>query len=435
MSLMRVLHASSYAVLRLSVMLRDLNLRHLRLLWHGLQQGGWKTVQKEVFPSDAVRTPGMTGDAAAPVRGALRKNVLVIDRSLPRFDRDAGSRATWQYIQLLCDMGYGVTVWGHDCLRREPYAGMLEAMGVQVLSGWVLACGNWRRWIRKHADQLHYVVLLRPNVAQAYMAYLKTKTSARLLYFGVDLRWLRNRRRYEVEGEALFQTESEYWKNVENQLIGLADASYFYSRVEVDIAMEQMPQATVRMLPLFLYAEQPGRLPVYDERHGLLFVGGFAHQPNVDGILWFVDQVFPLIRARLGDVRLRIVGESAPPALQGRPGLELLGAVSDAELEELYRSTRVVIAPLRYGAGIKGKVVEALFHQVPLVTTGIGAEGMPTPEQVMDVCELPADYADSVSRLYLDADAWAQRVAHISTYLAQHFAQDSAKRVLREIMC
>ena len=93
MSLGRIPQAISYASLRLCVLLRDLDARHLRLLWHGLRQGGWASIQKEVFPDDAVRAPVVPHLATAPVTpGRRRQQVLVIDRSLPRFDRDAGSR-------------------------------------------------------------------------------------------------------------------------------------------------------------------------------------------------------------------------------------------------------------------------------------------------------------------------------------------------------
>lgn len=434
MSLGRIADVFSYGLLRLCVLLRDFRLRNLRVMCHGLRNGAWTSIQAELFPTDTVlnAAPGLSALAATPERG--RKHVLLIDRSLPRFDRDAGSRATWQYIRLLRDMGFSVTVWGHDCLRREPYASHLEAMGVSVLSGWTIACGRWRAWVRHHAHELDYVVLQRPNVAMAYIGYLRRQTTARILYFGVDLRWLRNQRRYEVEGQALFHAEAQYWQSIEASLIRAADCSCFYSQVEVTMATQQVPMARVRALPLFLYEgkDEPG--PPACVRSGLLFVGGFAHHPNVDGILWFVDEVLPLVQTRLGAVTLRVVGDNPPAELQGRSGVELLGAVSDAQLRMLYSESRIVVAPLRYGAGIKGKVVEALFHHVPLVTTAIGAEGMPAPDSVMDVCDLPGEFADRVCKLYADPVLWAIRTSNIKAYLTARFSRDSARQTLEEVM-
>jgi glycosyltransferase involved in cell wall biosynthesis len=434
MRLGRIFDGISYGLLRLCVVLRDFDLRHLRVIWHGLRNGAWTSIQAELFPSDTVLTSasGLHACAATPDRG--RKQVLLIDRSLPRFDRDAGSRASWQYIQLLSDMGFSVTVWGHDYLRREPYASLLENQGVRVLSGWTIACGRWRAWVRRHAQELNFVVLQRPNVAMAYIDYFRRETEARILYFGVDLRWLRNQRRYEVDGQALFRAEAHYWQAIEADLIRKADFSYFYSNVEVAMATQQVAQARVRALPLFLYQDKEEQGLPHGERQGLMFIGGFAHQPNVDGILWFVNEVFPLIQASLGEVTLRIVGANPPTVLRGQPNLELLGAVSDAKLRTLYSEARIVVAPLRYGAGIKGKVVEALFHQVPLVTTSIGAEGLPSPASVMDVCDLPSEFSDKVCSLYVDDALWTARTSNIKTYLAAHFSQDSARQTLEEVM-
>jgi glycosyltransferase involved in cell wall biosynthesis len=331
-------------------------------------------------------------------------------------------------------MGFSVTVWGHDCLRREPYASQLEAMGVRVLSGWTLALGRWRSWLKRHAHELHYEVLQRPNVAMFYIDYIRRETAARILYFGVDLRWLRNQRRHEVEGQSLFRTESKYWQAMESDLIRKADCSYFYSYVEVAMASKHVASAKVRALPLFLYKDHGEVVPSAGGRSGLIFIGGFAHQPNSDGIIWFVNAVLPLIQAHLGNVPLRIVGANPPPELHGRTGIELLGNVSDAQLSALYRATRVVVAPLRYGAGIKGKVVEALFHQVPLVTTTIGAEGLPVTNDVMDVCDMPIEFSERVNQLYVDDALWMQRASNTKTYLDKHFSPESARQTLQEVM-
>lgn len=421
-----------YGFLRLCVALRELTLHHVRVLWHSLRHGGWRSLQDEMFPPDAVMAPAVDGRITAQSDGVRRKGILVIDRSLPRFDRDAGSRATWQYIQLLREMGFRVTVWGHDFLRREPYATLLEGMGVEVVSGGALVCGRWRGWIRARAATLDYVLIHRPNVAVAYIDFLRKATDARILYFGVDLRWLRNQRRHDVERDPFHLAEARYWQAIENRLVGMAHAAYFYSRAETDMMAQQVPGARVRTVPLFIFQGKTGEGLAHGKREGLLFVGGFAHQPNVDGILWFMNDIYPAVREQLGEVTLRVVGANPPEALRGRPGVVLAGAVSDAELQALYDRSRVVVAPLRYGAGIKGKVVEAVFQRVPLVTTTIGAEGMPEPEAVLEVSDLPHDFAAAVIQLYCDEDIWSARSSRMGAYVAEHFSATTARRVLEE---
>jgi glycosyltransferase involved in cell wall biosynthesis len=430
MNIQRGTTVLSYGLLRLCVALRGLSFYHLRVLWHGLRHGGWRSLQDEIFPPDAVMESVAFGPPGVQAGEATRKRILVIDRSLPRFDRDAGSRSTWQYIRLLREMGFQVTVWGHDFLRREPYASLLEAMGVEVVSGGALACGRWRDWVRARAAVLDYVLIHRPNVAMVYMDFLRKITTARILYFGVDLRWLRNQRRYEVEHDPFYLAEASHWQTIENSLVAMAHATYFYSCTESDMVAQQVPGAQVRTVPLFVFQGKTGDGLAFADRTGLMFVGGFAHQPNVDGILWFINEIYPTVQEQLGGVVLRVVGANPPETLRGRPGVVLTGALSDAELQKVYDRTRVVVAPLRYGAGIKGKVVEAVFQRVPLVTTSIGAEGMPEPQGVLEIHDLPDDFSAAVVRLYRDVDTWSFQSAKMEAYVATHFSAATARKVL-----
>jgi glycosyltransferase involved in cell wall biosynthesis len=235
-----------------------------------------------------------------------------------------------------------------------------------------------------------------------------------------------------VERDPFHLAEARYWQAIENRLVGMAHAAYFYSRAESDIVVQQVPDARVRTVPLFIFQGKAEEGRAFGDREGLMFVGGFAHQPNVDGILWFVNDIYPAVRERLGEVTLQVVGANPPEALRGRPGVVLAGAVSDAELQALYGRSRVVVAPLRYGAGIKGKVVEAVFQRVPLVTTTIGSEGMPEPEGVLEVRDQPNDFATAVIRLYRDEDLWSARSARMGAYVAEHFSAATARRVLEE---
>ncbi len=144
----------------------------------------------------------------------------------------------------------------------------------------------------------------------------------------------------------------------------------------------------------------------------ILFVGGFAHLPNRHGVFWFVDQVLPLIRARVPAARFAIVGSNPPPDVLALAGdaISVRANVSDAELRELYRTARVAAVPLRYGAGVKLKVVEALREGLPLVTTSIGAQGVPGLESVAAICDEPQAFADAVCRLLTDGIAVGRAV-------------------------
>ena len=115
----------------------------------------------------------------------------------------------------------------------------------------------------------------------------------------------------------------------------------------------------------------------FAKRRDLVFVGGFRHPPNVDAVQWFVDEVFPLVRARLPDVRFHCIGSDVPEAvaaLSRRDGVLVHGHVPD--IAPYMDGARIGLAPLRYGAGVKGKVNLSMAHGQPVVATSCAVEGM-----------------------------------------------------------
>jgi glycosyltransferase involved in cell wall biosynthesis len=142
-------------------------------------------------------------------------------------------------------------------------------------------------------------------------------------------------------------------------------------------------------------------------RRNVVFIGGYEHVPNVDAVLWFVHDVWPLIRAKGFAQRFLIVGSKVPPeiAALATDDIEVRGHVPD--LAPLFETCRLSVAPLRYGGGIKGKIVTSLSHHVPVVATAAAAEGMELRhgENIL-VADTPDDFADQVIRLSRDDALW-----------------------------
>jgi glycosyltransferase involved in cell wall biosynthesis len=184
------------------------------------------------------------------------------------------------------------------------------------------------------------------------------------------------------------------------------------------------PHADTRAVMAFGFSEfgRPRRAP---RTRDMLFVGGFRHPPNEQAVLWFVAQVLPLVRRRIDGARLLVVGSHPSPRLLALAGPHIVvrADISAAELCRQYALARVVVAPLRCGAGVKLKVVEALREGVPLVTTSVGAQGMPELERVASVAADAADFADEVVRLLSDDALWAQRCAAQIGYARERFSE------------
>ena len=167
----------------------------------------------------------------------------------------------------------------------------------------------------------------------------------------------------------------------------------------------EKPDLKIEVIPTL--HRLPEAIASREQRRDLLFVGGFSHTPNVDAVLYFCGEIFPLIQTRLSDLKVHIVGNA--------PSAEIIALATDDVIVDGYvpnlapylESALISIAPLRYGAGMKGKIAEAMAHGVPVVTTTIGAEGMNLRDGVDAlIAETAVSFADSVIRLHQDPLLW-----------------------------
>ena len=390
----------------------------------------WKKELAEQFENNGNPDP-----FRARERSKGKKIILVVDHYVPTFDKDAGSRTTWQYLKMFVKQGYQVKFLGDNFAAEEPYTTALTQLGIEVLYGPAMQQGIWD-WIEKHAADLDFVYLNRPHIASKYIDFIQERTSVRVLYYGHDLHFLRERREYELTRETEHRDASAYWKGVEFSLLRKAALSFYPSADECK-AIHAIDK-TIRVKPLTAYVWDsfpPERDFGYEKREGLLFVGGFAHPPNLDAVLWFLKEVFPRIRAE-EPVNFYVAGSKVPDELKAldnpAAGIHILGFVSDERLAELYQSCRLVVVPLRYGAGVKGKVIEALYYGAPVLTTPIGAEGIPDAASVMEIREDAADFADATLRLYRDRDALTAMAERAARYIRAHNSMDAVWAELKD---
>lgn len=393
---------------------------------------------KSELASDTATTHSQTVSVAAtpsndPERKNTKKTILVIDYSIPRFDRDAGSRSSYQYLRLFVEMGLRVLFLPNDQIIRQPYADIMRQLGIEILAGKGIRCHGWKKWLRTNAETLDFVFLHRPNIARHYLEYAKEFTSARIFYCGHDLRFWRDARRYAIEGDRFYREESRYWEKIETELCKKADVTYFFSDAEAAEIIKRSPSVQARTIPLFLEDGdiEPKGLP-FEARADLLFVGNFAHSPNIDAVQWFVREVLPKVRKSLPEIRLVIMGANPPEAISSLACGHILvtGTVSEQHLHEHYQRARVVVVPLRYGAGVKGKVIEAMRYGVPTVTTKVGAEGI--PQDALTVADTAEQFAFAVSELYCHADLWEAAHVKSADLIQRYFSRDVAIEILKK---
>ncbi|MEF3353293.1 glycosyltransferase [Paenibacillus sp. GYB006] len=367
-------------------------------------------------------------------RSRYKKTVVMVDHYVPHYDKDAGGRCTYFYIKLMVSMGYNVIFIGDNFYRHEPYTCTLQQLGVEVIYGDLYA-KNINQWIKENGKYFDYVYLNRPHISIKYMEIFKKYTKAKVIYFGHDLHYLRELRNYELTQNPALLRSSEEWKEMEFKLFKLADVIHVVGSYEQEVLARQFPEKTIRNIPLYPYEELYGEshsIPEYKDRKDLLFVGGFNHKPNYDAVNWFIDEIFPQIKENIPDIRLHIVGSNPPDDIKQRSSESILvtGYISDEELERYYELCRVVIVPLRFGAGVKGKVVEALNYQVPVVTTLIGAEGLFDYKETMAIAESSEDFRKAVVDIYNNESSWRAYSVSSGEYIKKYFTVKAAQGVL-----
>lgn len=411
-----------------------LDYRSLHRIWRAWRRRGTVAILAELSTEENVQPPVYLPKDAPTEGTPPAATLLVIDATLPQYDRDAGGRSSFLYLQILREMGYEVFFMPNDQLRREPYASALEGMGVKLLMGRGFRCGKWKKWLRVRTGQISHVILHRPNVAKRYLAAIRKIGGIKILYFAHDLRFMREARHYEIDGDVFHLHEAKYWEGIEKAILAQVDRSYFFSGEETRIVSSWEGGNNARTVPLFPVDLPPSPGLPYEQRADLLFVGGFAHQPNCDAVLWFAREVFPLVRQVLPDIEWHIVGREPPPEIRSLMGNGILveGGVSEARLEYLYQTARLVVAPLRFGAGVKGKVVEAVCQGVPVVTTPVGAEGIPGGDETLCISDDAEDMARQIIDLYQNPTLWKTMRDRVVQGVDTHFSRRAALLRLAE---
>lgn len=417
-----LLQALPYHLRRLSS-----RLHRLRLALHAR---GWRGLLTRVtvgaHGADAVPAGP---SSAPPVRwmpnGGPR--VLIIDVSMPRPDRDSGSLRASRLMQTLVEMDYGVDFLPDDGLHAGRYGDALTAAGVAIH----LVSGAHARlhWLRRHAAGYAVIVVSRYHLAEALFPLLRRiAPDARLVLDTVDLHHLREQREAEQHRDATLQRLACRTQERELRVIRASDATWVVSDVEKTLLARLVPAANVHVVSNV--HDALGSVPGPQARHGVLFVGGAGHPPNLDAITWLLDALWPQMRARRPDLELHLVGEGLLQAVSAPPsGVTIHGYVPD--LAPLLARVRVAVAPLRFGAGVKGKVNHAMAHGVPMVISECAAEGMGiTAGKEAFIEETPAGFAEAVVHLHQDDALWARMSSASIRHIAERFSAETARAAM-----
>jgi GT2 family glycosyltransferase len=374
-------------------------------------------------------------------RSADRPRLLVIDHYFPQPDRDAGSRSVYDCCRIFADAGFQIYFWPENLHHDRPYSKALQELGIEALYGAQLV-NQFPDWIKQNGPYLDYVFLSRPHISEKFIDDVKQHSEAKVLFYGHDLHHVRLQREFEITKEEKLLAEIEYWQQVEVKLWAQSDVIYYPSAEEVRRVEKVLPDKCVRLLPLFAYddAELSNACSKVEQDRAtppsLMFVAGFRHRPNVDAALWLVRNILPLVRQEVPATSLILAGSNPPSEVMALASdhVVVTGYVTDPLLRHLYDSTAAVVAPLRFGAGMKGKIVEALRFGVPTVTTSIGAEGLDAAHEYLEIGDTPNSIARGIIKLLRNPQLRRRRALRGIAQIQKDFSYSSAvKRMSRDL--
>ncbi|MDA0631375.1 MAG: glycosyltransferase, partial [Proteobacteria bacterium] len=389
-------------------------------------QGKWSAaLEKDHFPN--AEHVNIARD-----RSRNKKRVLIIDHYIPHFDKDAGSRSTWMYVEMMIKTGYRVQFMGANFFPHEPYTSKLQQLGVEVLVGERLA-RHLNRWFTENLHYVDHIFLHRPHIAEQFLPHLKKqKICPPISFVGHDLPFLRTRREYDLTGDETLLKQAAEWQRRELAVIEAADHSIYFSAVEVEALAGLTSESDVRTVPLYILEDRT-LVRELGETPQLLFVAGFNHPPNIDAALWLVNEILPLLEAKIGIAHLHIAGSNPSSTVTALASGQVTvhGYVSEEKLLDLYARSHCAVVPLRFGAGVKGKVLEAIQFGVPLVTTTVGAEGIPDAERVMAIADDASAFATAIAEA-LDASPESSFTS--KSWIEKYFSAEKAEAAISALI-
>ena len=271
----------------------------------------------------------------------------------------------------------------------------------------------------------------RPELNQKYLPLLKQNSNIKVIYDTIDLHYLRLKRAWElnIEGE----DDPRAWQEMqarELQMAHQSDLTVTVTAIEREILQHQSVKQ-VAVVPN-IHLPYRGDIPDFAARSGILFIGGYNHAPNVDAVMWLCREIMPLVWQQQPEIKVTLLGSNPNAAVKSLQSdrVTVTGYIED--VAPYFLSHKLFVSPLRYGAGMKGKIGQSLEYSLPIVSTTIGIEGMELIS-LRDVLEAnnTEDFAHEILRLYRDSNLWHKLSANSLLSIASYHPQQIKKQLSR----
>lgn len=354
-------------------------------------------------------------------------NLLVIDAWFPTPDRDSASLRMFHLLKLLTLFG-SVAFAADDVEARRSGRAGVEGLGAAVVTETV------SEHLARCGATYDVIVLSRVGVAVKYLAPARHHAPhAKIIFDTTDLAYVRMFRGAKVMNNRALLRRAMETKKTELDAIRAADVTLVVSEAEQAMLAQEVPTAQVQIVSNIHSLHEGGR--PFGERKGIVFIGAFPHSPNQDAMQFFCHDILPRVRETLPDATVTIVGSQPPGWLQAFVSKHFVVTGQVPDIEPLLNETRITIAPLRYGAGVKGKVLLSMSYGIPVAATTIAAEGLYVRHgRDILIADGAQEFAAAMHALYSDESLWTEIAANGRRTVAEHFSPEAANQALENVL-
>jgi glycosyltransferase involved in cell wall biosynthesis len=333
---------------------------------------------------------------------------------------------------LLRDLGHEVTFVPDNLADIPPYGDALRKRGILFLHHPYVR--SIREYLNAHGGMFDVVILSRCDFARKHIVHVREYApQSRVIFDTVDLHFLREGRHAEMTNDPEVRRKAGEKQQVEYELIEQSDETWVVSPVERDLLRSSHPDVSIEVVSNIV--EIPGSATPFSLRQDFLFIGSFQHTPNIDAVLFFTHKIYPLVQARLPTANFFVIGDKAPPAVVALASENIIITGFQPDVRPYFDSVKLSIAPLRWGAGVKGKVNQSMGFGVPVVATTVAVEGMAlTNREDILIADDPETFARALIDLYESEDLWTRvsekGIAKTAARFSREVAQTQLSRLL-----
>ena len=370
------------------------------------------------------------------------KNVLIIDEIIPEFNKDSGSRRLTEIIKLLLKNKVSVFLIADlkQYKYKSDYIQKFKDLGVNVYQPSINQKGQLvtkEDFIKLITPKIDVAWLHRPTIFSKFQSLVKTANpNIKLVFDMVDFHYVRLLREYELNKDEALKAEAEKFLKIELENCKNADVVIAISTTDKELLKQHFntDEKVVLISNIHQHIDKSYNFNSFEKRNDLLFVGSFRHDPNSDAVKYLKENIMPLVWKVIPDLKVNIIGSYITDDIEALASdrFKLLGFVDD--LDAVINTTKLFVAPLRFGAGIKGKIGQSLEHSLPLVTTNVGAEGFDFGEQTNVMIANNAEaIAQKVIDLYTNKILWEEASNSCKTILEPFSLKVTENQVLQII--